>query len=102
MKARYRSLIEFTVKPGAEEVFLKAFRASGMLTRPRDVAGFVDAEIVRDGSVFVVIGRWETAEAYAFWQSVAQKEAPSDALRALSKTIETTRPGRLYELVSND
>ena len=100
MKAQYRSFIEFDVKAGAEQSFLDAFLAAGMLTRPKSVEGFVEAELVRDGATFAVIGRWETAEAYARWQSVAQKEAPDDALKALSKTIETTRPGRLYELVS--
>ena len=100
MKAQYRSFIEFEVKAGAEQSFLDAFLAAGMLTRPKSVEGFVEAELVSDGSTFAVIGRWETAEAYARWQSVAQKEAPDDALKALSKTVETTRPGRLYKLVS--
>lgn len=102
MKARYRSLIEFTVKPGGEQSFLEAFRASGMLTRPKRVEGYVDAELVRNGRTFAVIGWWETEEAYARWQSVAQQEAPPDALKALADAIETTRRGRLFELVSHD
>ncbi|MDF1847973.1 MAG: antibiotic biosynthesis monooxygenase [Parvibaculaceae bacterium] len=102
MKSHYRSFIEFDVKAGAEQSFLHAFLAAGMLTRPESIDGFVDAELVRDGATFAVIGRWETAEAYARWQGVAQKEAPAEALKALSKTIEATRPGRLYELVTDD
>lgn len=102
MKARYRSLIEFDVKAGLEQSFLDAFLAVEMLTRPKKVTEFVDAELLRDGSTFAVTGHWETAEAYAHWHSVAQKEAPSGALKVLSTVIETTRPGRLYELVPND
>ncbi len=100
MNARFRSIIEFTVKPGAERAFLDAFKAAGMLTRPREVPGFVNAELAQDGSVFTVIGYWETAEAYAHWQGIAQQEAPIDALRALTAAIEKSRPGRLFELVS--
>lgn len=102
MKARYRSLIEFDVKAGLEQSFLDAFLAVEMLTRPKKVTEFVDAELLRDGSTFAVTGHWETAEAYAHWHSVAQKEAPTGALKTLSTVIETTRPGRLYELVPND
>lgn len=102
MKARYRSLIEFTVKPGDERSFLEAFRASGMLTRPKNIKGYVDAELVRHGRTFAVIGWWETEEAYTSWQSVAQKEAPPDALKALANAIETTRRGRLFERVPHD
>lgn len=99
MTARYRSVIEFTVKPGEERAFLQAFEAAGMLTRPKGIPGFVNAELAQNGSTFIVIGYWITADAYAGWQRVAQAEAPVGAIKALANIIETTRPGRLFELV---
>jgi heme-degrading monooxygenase HmoA len=100
--ARFRSIIEFAVKQGREREFVEAFHAAGMLTRPKSIDGFVEAELMCAGSTFVVIACWHEAEAYAEWQAVSQREAPVDALNALAETIERVRQGRLFERMSLD
>lgn len=96
----FRSLIEFSVRPGEEAAFVAAFHEAGMLTRPRAVPGFVRAELLRlagGGADFVVIGEWETPEAYADWQARSRIDAPREALRRMNRCLVGLREGRLFE-----
>ena len=93
------SLITFTARSGMGEAFLAAFSASGMLTRPQSIDGFVSAELIRqndDDRNFAVIARWKSPEAYAAWQSVSTSEAPRDALDQLGQAIEGAVFGSIW------
>lgn len=97
--SRFVSLITFKVHPNREYQFVEAFNDSGMLSRPREIKGFVSAELIRqqdDPTRFAVIARWEAPESYAAWQKVAQSGAPMDALIKLAECIAETAPGQLY------
>ena len=99
----FRSLIRFNVKPGKEAEFEAAFDKAGMLRRPKRIAGFIDAELVRsigDPVEYFVVGRWESEQAYADWQTVSQAEAPPDALATLSDVLTDRMPGRLFAPVA--
>ncbi len=94
------SFIEFRVLPGREADFVAAFADCGMLTRPREIDGFVSAELVRDrqdGARFAVVGAWRTAQAYAAWQAVSQSGAPRPALARLAACLAEAPSGRLFD-----
>jgi heme-degrading monooxygenase HmoA len=102
--AQVRSVIRFQVKPGREGEFEAAFAETGMLTRPRDVPGFVGAELVRglEGQGgYLVIGTWTDEQAYREWQRRSASGAPAGALARLLETLENPKPGVLYEVVAN-
>lgn len=93
------SLIFFRVHAGRAEEFLQAFQECGMLTRPEAVEGFISADLVRqhdDPDQFAVVARWESREAYAVWQAVAQRDAPKESLLRLGQCVSETTPGQLY------
>jgi heme-degrading monooxygenase HmoA len=100
----FRSLIRFEVKPGAESEFESAFDQAGMLVRPKQIEGFIDAELFRsvgEPVEYIVIGSWETEQAYAQWQAVSRDEADSKALSVLSKVVIDPQPGKLFSPVSS-
>lgn len=102
---RITSLITFRVREGQGEAFIAAFGACGMLSRPRAVAGFAGAELLRqcgDGRNFAVIARWDSAQAYADWRRVARSGAPPEALRALAACIESSTEGLAWAAVAPD
>lgn len=104
MRAGVCSLIRFQVKPGREPAFEAAFRESGMLSRPKGVPGFLGADLVRDDGApgsYLVLGRWESAAAYAAWQARSAAGAPAGALRALGETLVDPQPGRALEVVQS-
>lgn len=98
-----RSVIRFTVKPGREADFETAFAACGMLTRPRAIAGFVEAELVRgleNRCEYLVIGRWADQAAYAAWQAVSMQGVTAAQRQALLETLVDPRPGAAYAVVA--
>jgi heme-degrading monooxygenase HmoA len=104
MRAGVHSLIRFKVRPGQEAAFEKAFAETGMLSRPKAVAGFLGADLVRDEGApgtYLVLGRWESADAYAEWQGMSAAGAPTEALRALGRTLIEPQPGRALPVVSS-
>lgn len=95
----FHSLIHFVAKPGMSQAFQDAFADCGMLTRPRQIEGFVDVELMQSAmnpEHFVVTGRWRSQDAYAAWGAVAQKEAPREALRRLSAAVDSVTTGELF------
>jgi heme-degrading monooxygenase HmoA len=97
-----RSMIRFHVAPGREADFEAAFVAAGMLSRPRAVPGFVDAELSRSLATpgeYLVVARWASADAYRAWQEVSLIEAAQDALNALFETLIDPRPGEAFEVL---
>lgn len=98
-----RSVIRFTVKPGREADFEAAFAACGMLTRPRAIEGFVEAELVRgleNRGEYLVIGRWADQAAYAAWQARSLEGVTAQQRQALLETLVNPRPGGAYEVVA--
>jgi len=98
-----RSVIRFTVKPGREADFEAAFVACGMLSRPRAIQGFVEAELVRgleNRGEYLVIGRWADEAAYAAWQARSLEGVTAAQRRALLETLVDPRPGAAYALVA--
>jgi len=97
-----RSILRFQVQPGREADFETAFAAAGMLTRPRAIDGFVDAELGRSlvmPNEYLVVARWASADAYRAWQQVSLAEAPPAALAALLATLVDPRPGETFEVL---
>lgn len=98
----FRSVIRFQVKPGKEAAFEAAFDQCGMLRRPKKIAGFIDAELVRsigEPIEYFVLGAWQSEQSYADWQAVARPEADPAAIAALDDTLVERKPGRLYASV---
>lgn len=98
-----RSILRFDVQAGREADFENAFEASGMLTRPKAVAGFLGAELLRSDdspTEYYVIGRWASAEAYAQWQQVSLEAPDARSTASLFDTLVDPRPGRLFSAVS--
>lgn len=96
----FTSLISFQVAPGRCDEFEAAFEATGMLSRPHAVAGYLGAELMRaldDPERYIVIGRWATADAYREWQVRSTSEAP--AIATLLATLLDARPGQLFHKV---
>ena len=99
-----QSIIRFTVKPGREADFESAFEASGMLSRPRAIEGFLGAQLLRSHDApreYYVIGNWSSAEAYALWQEASLAGADTTSRAALIDTLDNPRPGRLFHTVSS-
>lgn len=98
-EALFHSLIHFVAKPGMGQAFQEAFADCGMLTRPRQIEGFVDVELMQSAmnpDHFIVTGRWRSTDSYAAWGAVSQKEAPREALRRLSAAIDSVTTGELF------
>ncbi|WP_374658542.1 antibiotic biosynthesis monooxygenase [Phenylobacterium sp.] len=101
--SQVRSVIRFQVKPGREADFEAAFAETGMLSRPRQIQGFLGAELVKDlagDGEYLVIGLWSDAEAYRSWQAVSAAGAPREAMGRLLDALVDPRPGRLYGRVA--
>jgi heme-degrading monooxygenase HmoA len=99
-----RSVIRFEVKPGREADFEAAFAASGMLTRPSAVDGFMEAELLRAvdrPSEYVVIGSWASVSAYRDWQAISAAGAPREALARLVDTLIDPRPGLVFAVAAS-
>ena len=98
----FRSIIEFRVRPREEDRFVAAFRDAGMLSRPRAIAGFVAASLARslaEPTEFVVVGEWETEQAYADWQARSRVDAPAEGLARMQACLLDIRPGRLFSAI---
>jgi heme-degrading monooxygenase HmoA len=98
----YTSVIRFRVKPGFEATFEDAFAKAGMLTRPKAIAGFVRAELVRsvgEPVEYYVIGEWQTQQSYTEWQAVSGPGADPAVLAAMRETLVDHAPRRLFEVV---
>ena len=98
----YTSLITFQVAPGRSADFEVAFERTGMLTRPRSVVGFRDAQLHRsldDPDVYVVVGHWDTSDAYRAWQARSLAETPG--LEGLLDTLRDAQPGQLFRPVAS-
>jgi heme-degrading monooxygenase HmoA len=98
-----RSVIRFTVKLGREAEFEAAFGACGMLTRPRAIAGYLEAELVRgleNPAEYLVIGRWADQAAYAAWQARSLEGVTAEQRQALLDTLVDPRPGAAYAVVA--
>lgn len=103
MSVPVRSVIRFKVKPGRQADFEAAFADCGMLSRPRAVAGFIEAQLLRglDGSPeYLVIGSWASVEAYRTWQGVSAVDAPKEPLARLVDTLQDPAPGSLFEVAA--
>ena len=103
MSGAVRSVIRFTVKPGREAEFEAAFAACGMLTRPRAIEGFVEAELVRgleNPGEYLVIGRWADAAAYGAWQARSMEAVTAQQRQALLETLVDPRPGAAYAVAA--
>ena len=103
MSGAVRSVIRFTVKPGQEAEFEAAFAACGMLTRPRAIEGFVEAELVRgleNPAEYLVIGRWADQAAYAAWQACSMEGVTGQQRQALLETLVDPRPGAAYAVAA--
>ena len=99
-----RSLIRFSVKPGRESDFEAAFEASGMLTRPLAIEGFLRAELLRSRATpaeYYVIGQWDSAEAYASWQKASLVGADARVTAGLLDTLVDPKPGRLFDVIAS-
>jgi heme-degrading monooxygenase HmoA len=95
----YTSLISFHVAPGRAADFETAFEETEMLTRPQQIAGYRGAELHRgidDPDTYIVIGRWDTVDAYRAWQQVSARTAP-DALDRLLDTLTELTPGHIFQ-----
>lgn len=98
-----RSVIRFQVKPGRGADFEAAFAETGMLDRPRQIDGFLGAELVKDlagDGEYLVLGVWAGAEAYRAWQAVSAVQAPREAMGRLLDTLVDPRPGRIYGVIA--
>ena len=97
-----RAVVNFDVKTGMESVFEKAFIDAGMFERPAKLNGFIDMELVQslaNPTEYLVISNWENEKVYAHWQSISVKEAPREALKRLSDTLNDPLPGNSYRVV---
>lgn len=100
---RFRSMIQFHVKPGMEPQFEAAFLKAGMLIRPKQVDGFVSAELVRsvnEAGEYLVIGEWMSEQAYADWQAAVGDAIDPQAVTDLYATVTDPMPGRLFASVA--
>ena len=98
----FTSIIHFDVKPGQAAIFERAFAGAGMLTRPAGVNGFIGAELVRsvdEPTVYYVVGKWESPDAYARWQAIAFDEADPEVMKTFYAALNHPRPGRLFKTV---
>jgi len=103
MSTPVRSVIRFVSKPGREADFEAAFEASGMLTRPAEIDGFLGAELLRSTeapSEYYVIGEWDSPEAYAQWQRSSLRGADPASAAALLETLVDPEPGRLFRQIA--
>jgi len=98
----FTSLIQFKVKPGEQTAFEAAFVKTGMLTRPKSVAGFLGAELIQSNTStleYCVVGKWETEQSYTDWQAIATATTDVDALSDLIGTLVDPAPGQLFRTV---
>ncbi len=98
----FTSVIRFHVKPREDASFEAAFEAAGMLTRPDAINGFLGAKLLRSETEpleYLVIGEWQTREAYGDWQAVSSRTADAEALARLLETLVDPKPGRLFACV---
>lgn len=96
----YTSVITFQAAPGRAADFETAFERTGMLVRPSAVAGYRGAVLHRsldDRERYVVIGQWDTIDAYREWQRRSVEETPD--LADLVATLVDAQPGQLFEAV---
>ena len=94
----YTSLITFQVAPGRSADFERAFERTGMLTRPHAVDGFDGAVLHRgvdNPNTYIVIGRWQTTDAYREWQRRSMEDTPG--LDGLLHTLLDPQPGQLFQ-----
>ena len=99
----YHSVIRFQVKPGREAEFEQAFLKCGMLERPKQIDGFIRAELVRgiaDPSEYHVLGTWESEASYAGWQAVSHDVPDQNALATFRDCLIDPSPGRLFKPVA--
>lgn len=97
MTLAYTSLITFHVAPGRSAEFEAAFEQTGMLTRPQEVAGFRGAELLRgtdDPDTYIVLGTWDSVDAYREWQDRSAQDVPG--LAELLDTLRDLRAGQLF------
>lgn len=94
----YISYVRFDVKPGQREAFLTAFKATGMSSRPKAIAGYKWGQLneATDGSHFMVIAEWDTQADYASWQAVAIKDLDRSESQAYMDTLLDPKPGKLF------
>jgi heme-degrading monooxygenase HmoA len=100
---RFRSMIQFHVKPGMEAQFEAAFLKAGMLVRPKQVEGFISAELVRsigEAGEYLVIGEWQSEQAYTDWQAAVSDAIDPQAVTDLYATVTDPVPGRLFASVA--
>ena len=98
----FTSLITFRVARGRSAEFEEAFTRAGMLTRPRALAGYHGAELhrgIEDPQTYIVVGHWDSVEAYRQWQARSLDHTPD--LERLLDTLIDPQPGQLYEPVAS-
>jgi len=95
----FRSLVRFDVKPGKEAEFESAFKACGMLERPRLVQGMIAVQLVQSETItteYLVMGEWDSRESYASWQSQSFKGLDKDLIKRFLASLNNPQPGQLY------
>jgi heme-degrading monooxygenase HmoA len=95
----FRSLARFDVKPGMEAEFESAFKACGMLERPRLVPGMIAVQLVQSETTtteYLVMGEWDSRESYASWQSQSFKGLDKSLIKRFLATLNDQKPGQLF------
>lgn len=103
MSAPFRSIIKLVIKPGRNSEFESAFRAAGMLIRPKGIDSAFSGELLRDidaPETYYVIAHWSSQDAYTTWQTTSRDGADADAKAVLDEVLVDPVPGRLFELIA--
>lgn len=98
MSQPLRSIAWFKVRPACHLEFEAAFHAAGMLERPKQIEGFLGAELHRSLTApdeYFVLGEWTTAASYDAWQNVASTGADAAAIERLTAVLADNRRGQL-------
>lgn len=97
-----RSLIEFTVHPGAETAFEAAYLEHGFLDRARKMPGFLSGEFLRAsvGSSFWATALWASQADYEAWQSAYLDVFSAEEIQSLGQHLSKSPQGFTTEIVS--
>ena len=99
-----RSLIEFHVRPGAEEAFAADYLALGFLSRAKAANGFLGGEFLRSAnspSSFWATALWEKAEHYFAWQTTYPTVFSEQELQTLAANLIEVPNGFVTDILDD-
>ena len=98
-----RSLIEFDVRPDAENAFEAAYLKHGFLDRARTMPGFLNGEFLRSSqssSSFWATALWASQADYEAWQAAYLEIFSAEEIQDLAQHLRTPPQGFTTEILS--